>query len=128
MREKSKRKKQTRQLTFLFYKELFLAGLAIVSVYFVFYEYLHTVSDSTVAAIQLFELLVACIFLTDFSFMYAKSPDKKTFLRKNWYLLLASIPILNSWAELLRGLRLLVLVRLIRAGEHLSYAMHAAKH
>lgn len=86
MREKSKRKKQTRQLTFLFYKELFLAGLAIVSVYFVFYEYLHTVSDSTVAAIQLFELLVACIFLTDFSFMYAKSPDKKTFLRKNWYL------------------------------------------
>ena len=45
-------------------------------------------------------------------------------MKENWYLLLASIPIVDSWAELLRGLRLLELVRLVRAGEHLNYVIN----
>lgn len=124
---KSKKHKQIRRLTLACYKEIFLAGLALASVYFVFYEYLRPVSESALLAIEVFELFVACVFLTDFCISLAKSADKKSYLRKNWYLLLASIPILSSWAELLRGLRLLGLVRLVRAGEHLSYAIHAAK-
>ena len=121
------KQKQIRKLKFVFYKELFLAGLAIVSVYLVFYEYLWPVSESTRLAIEAFELLVSCVFLTDFCILLTRSPNKRLFLSKNWYMLLASIPILNSWAELLRGLRLLGLVRLVRAGEHLTYALRAAK-
>lgn len=127
MTAKSKKHKQIRRLTLEFYKEIVLAGLALASVYFVLYEYLRPVSESALLAIEVFELFVACVFLTDFGISYAKSPDKRVFLRKNWYMLIASIPILSSWAELLRGLRLLGLIRLVRAGEHLAYALHNVK-
>ena len=122
-----KKNKKSKGFSFLFYKELFLAGLALLSVYFVFYEFIGNPSENTLHSIQLFELAVASIFLFDFFYYFAKAKSKKTYMQQNWYMLLASIPILDSWAELLRGLRMLEFVRLIRAGEHLQYALKSAK-
>lgn len=115
--------KTSRRYTWQFYKELVLAGLAVLSVGFVFYEFIAQPDQATRQLINLFDIIVALIFLADFLWAWLHAKHKARFLSHNWYLLLASIPLLNSWAELLRGLRLLELVRLMRAGEHISYAV-----
>lgn len=119
----NKHTKIVKRYNYLFYKEIFLASLAVLSVYFVFYEYIAQPSEQTISAIGTFEIIVACIFLFDFFYYLVKSKNKKIYFKNNWYMLLASIPILDSWAELLRGLRMLELVRLIQAEEHLKHAL-----
>lgn len=101
--------------------------LAVASVSLLFYEWTlkpsHTVRD----AILWFDVAVAVIFLADYCWMLAHAPKKWRFVMHNWYLLLASVPIVDSWAEILRGLRLLELLRLIRAGEHVAYVMQVRR-
>lgn len=123
----SKKQKKLLYYNWRFYKELVLALLAIISIVFVIYEYVAEPSDEIITYIVRFDIAVALIFLTDFLIALLRSKNKRFYLKKNWYLLLASIPILDSWAELLRGLRLLELVRLVRAGEHLTYAVKSTK-
>lgn len=113
-------KKQTKKYNPLLIKEIIFSLLAVLSVMSVFYEMFWTIDSSTISKLNRFDIFVALLFLTDFVYYFIQSKNKSKYMRKNWYLLLASIPILDSWAELLRGLRLLELVRLVRAGEHLS--------
>ncbi len=108
-------------------KEVVMALLALLSVYFVYYEFAYAPEAATKELIGIFDMGVALIFLADFSFYFIKARYKMAYLRSHWYLLLASIPIANNWADLLRALRLLELVRLVRAGEHLSYIMHSTR-
>lgn len=103
-----------------------MATLAVLSVIFVFYEFFASPDAATKLIIGRFDIFVALIFLTDFCIALLNAPSKSQYMRNNWYLLLASIPIVDSWAELLRGLRLLELVRLVRAGEHINYAVNAS--
>lgn len=119
-------KKRTKQYNVLFLKEIGYAILALLSVLSVFYEMLWALDPTTISSINTFDIVVALVFLTDFMYYLLQSKNKSLYLRKNWYLLLASIPILETWAELLRGLRLLELVRLVRAGEHLSVSINNA--
>lgn len=106
----------------LFYKEIVMSILAILSVFLLTYEYIGSPSQSTLSMIMKFDIVVAFIFLFDFLVQFINAKDKSYFMRHNWFLLLASIPILDSWAEILRAFRILGLVRLVRAGEHLKYA------
>lgn len=115
------------QFSAVFYKELIMALLAILSVFFVFYEYLVPTGDQLHLFIVRFDIAVAVIFLVDFFIALASAPDKARYMRHNWYLLLASIPIVDGWAELLRGLRILELVRLVRAGSHMTYVYSEVK-
>ena len=108
----------------LFYKELALSLLALLSIALVIIEYLLNVSEQIKVSIVRFDILVAIIFLIDFTWYFMKSKRKLKYIKSNWFLLLASIPIVDSWAELLRGLRLFELVRLVRAGEHLNYVIN----
>lgn len=124
---KKRNKKYRAQLSVVFYKELIMAFLALLSVFFVFYEYLYPTSQTMHLFIVRFDIAVAVIFLVDFFVAFSRAPDKSHYLRHNWYLLLASIPIVDGWAELLRGLRLLELVRLVRAGSHLTYVYESVK-
>ena len=110
-----------------FYKEIALSILAVMSVALLGYEFLQNPPAWQVAKIMRFDFFVAIIFLCDFIVEFSLATNKTAYFRKNWFLLLASIPLVDSWAEILRGLRLLALVRLIRAGEHLQYVREARK-
>lgn len=116
--------KKKARYNYIFYKELLLSVLALLSVIFVIIEYLLKLDESIRASIIRFDILVAIIFLIDFTWYFMKSKRKLKYIKSNWFLLLASIPIVDSWAELLRGLRLFELVRLVRAGEHLNYVIN----
>lgn len=124
-------RRKTKKYNLFFYKEIVFSILAVLSVLGVFYEMFWTVDENTISRIYLFDIGVALLFLSDFVYYLLRSKHKKRYMHKNWYLLLASIPILESWAELLKGLRLLELVRIVRAGEHLSVSfkgVRAKKH
>lgn len=114
-------------LTLRFYKELFYAVLAIASVLMVLYEYIAQPSNAVRSVIFDFDLVVALLFLLDFMAGWYAAAHRGRYLRSNWYLLLAAIPITEAWAELLRALRLFELLRLVRAGEHISYVWHEAQ-
>jgi len=101
--------------------------LAILSIASILYEHFIVVSSFSSRIIEIFDEIVAIIFLLDFFLSLLKSSDRKQYIKHNWYLLLASIPFVDSWSELLRGLRLLKLVRLVRAGEHLTYTLQSTQ-
>lgn len=118
-----KKKKFTRRkFSFLFYKEVVFSILAVLSLVLLAYEFFYSPSKDIVHKISRFDFLVALLFLTDFLLQFFKAKNKRTFMRHNWYLLLASIPLVDSWTEALRALRILSLIRLVRASEHIKYA------
>ncbi|QQR52656.1 ion transporter [bacterium] len=109
------------------YKELVFALLAVISVGTVAYDYAVHPTAYTSRLIFEFDIVVAYIFLGDFFITWLLTKQKRGYLRRNWYLLLASIPMTYAWAELLRGLRLLELVRLIRAAQHAQIVWETAR-
>ncbi len=118
---------KTKKYSKLFYKEVTFSILAMLSLLLLAYEFFFHPSIEAIKVISRFDFVVALLFLTDFFVQFYKARNKSIFMRHNWYLLLASIPMVDGWAELLRGLRILSLFRLIRASEHLRYATEAAK-
>lgn len=120
--------KKTKKYKLILYKEIVFAVLAVLSVATVFLEIFMELDSDTISRLYKFDIFVALLFLTDFFFYFSKANNRLLYMRKNWFLLLASIPILESWAELLRGLRILELVRLVRAGEHLTVSYKNVNH
>lgn len=115
------------KLLFIFYKEIVFTMLALMSVFLLGYEYLANPSEEVVKLIYSFDFIVAILFLTDFCVHFYLAKDKKKYFKYNWYFLLASIPLVYGWAEILRTLRILGLIRLFRAGEHLKYSYEISK-
>lgn len=127
MKNKINSKKQEIRYSIRFYKEIVMSMLALLSVFFVIYEYLASPDYVTKLTILRFDLVVAIIFLIDFCSALISAKDKVRYIVESWYLLLAAIPIIDGWAELLRGLRVLELVRLVRVGSHLTYVYETVK-
>lgn len=110
------------------HKESLLLLMALSSVILVLIEELVSLETSTVKIIDIYDAAVAVVFMIDFILLLRRSQQKQYFIRHNWYLLLACIPIATTWAEALRSVRVLRFVRLIRAGEHIDMASKAAMH
>ena len=102
-------------------KEVIFLLLALISVGLFAYEEIANPNHAVLVIIDKIDLSVAVIFFLDYIHLLYKSNNKKLFLIHNWYLLLASIPLVNSWTEVLRGLRILRFIRIIRIGEHIEY-------
>lgn len=117
-----KRKPSLRHKLFLG-KEIVLALLAFVSIGLVLFEFIKDPGPEVSKTLNHIDIVIACIFLSDFLLSILFTGDRRKYLKHNWYFLLAAIPISDSIAEVLRGIRLLRLFRLIRAGEHLDYSV-----
>jgi hypothetical protein len=68
------------------------------------------------------DLAIACIFLTEFVIRLATARKPLQFLKGNWYLLVASIPISVPGTEIFRLLRLERILRIIRVMDHVAEA------
>lgn len=64
------------------------------------------------------DLGIACIFLTEFIIRFTTAHKPLHFLKDNWYLLVASIPIAVPGSEIFRLLRLERVLRVIRVFDH----------
>ena len=119
----SNKLKKNRYYKILLVKEIIFTILALLSIGLLIYEFIAMPSEQTVKKIMRFDFIVALIFLSDFMAHLYLTKDKKYYFKHNWLYLLASIPIVDGWAEVLRGLRILGLIRLLRAGEHLKKSL-----
>lgn len=124
---KNARKRKKTTFTAAFYKELVMSALAVLSVALLLFEYFASPDQTVRQAIIRFDFVVACIFLVDFCVATYRAPNRAEYVVHNWYLLLAAIPIVDGWTELLRGLRVFELIRLVRAGSHLTYVYETVK-
>ena len=113
--------------TIHWHKEILLLILALASVGLLVYEEITKPKGRALELIDIFDIFVAFVFLIDFFVLLKKSQQKLFFLKHNWYLLVASIPLYSGWAEVLRSLRILRFIKLIRFGEHLEYGYKQVK-
>lgn len=102
-------------------KEIIFTFLAVASVALVIFDFIKTPTATEYKIIDQVDLVIAYIFLLDFCIELLVVSNRREYLRHNWYLLLAAIPLTDNITEALRGLRALRLIRIVRAGEHLDY-------
>jgi hypothetical protein len=95
---------------------LVVASLAIMPIYFI-----DNVDESLIHSIEIMELTISGIFLTEFIVRFFLSSDKSNYFKHYWWLLLAAIPIPSALGPLLKSFRLLGLVKLIRLLDHYEY-------
>jgi voltage-gated potassium channel len=106
---------------FFIIKEVALTSLAIFSVLMLIFEIIKPLTEEQQKLLISIDFTIACIFLLDFFIELLVAKNRKAYLRRNWFLPLASIPLTYNITEALRGLRALRLIRIVRAGEHLDF-------
>jgi voltage-gated potassium channel len=94
------------------WSEILLSLLAIISIALLIYELSAEIYN--VEWLYQLDFVIASIFLADFFIGLYISKNKKKYMKQNWYLLLASIPIPADLFQTLRALRLLRLLRIVR--------------
>lgn len=87
--------------------------LALLSVVMVFVEIIGNINPGQEQIIQSVDLTIALIFLGDFIYNWKNSKDKKVFLHKYWWELLAAIPITTTTTQALRVLKIAEIFPLI---------------
>lgn len=121
------RQKKQKHSLFFIAKEIILGLLGLISISLVIYEFFNSVSLQAQLTINHIDIVIACLFLTDFLVSISLSHNRKKYFRRNWYFLLAAIPLTDTIAQSLHGFRVFGLLRLVRAGEHLNYGITERK-
>ncbi len=101
--------------------EVIFVCLAIVSLALLAIDIFGNLNTAQRLIIGVIDSSVAAIFLIEFIIRLVRSGQPKAYFRKNWYLLLAAIPIPGGLAQLLRVVRLEGILRLARVSDHFVY-------
>lgn len=102
--------------------------LALVSAGLLVLEYTTPLTLAQMRLIDTIDISIACIFLGEFVINFFRAPDKKTYFKKHWWELLASIPVTTPGTQALRLLRFLRLVRLLRLNSGLRHIFDYLAH
>lgn len=96
------------------FKEIVIVLLAVFSIFLLVYELTSDLAVGQIAFIHTIDLVISLFFLVDFIICIYLAPDKRHYIKHNWFDLLASIPITSGMFRSLRSLRILRIVRVIR--------------
>lgn len=88
--------------------------LAFLSVGMLVFELTRELAPEQSRLLSIADIVIACLFLTDFVGGLIRSDNRATFFRQRWYELFACIPLTNEMVQSLRGLRIVRIVPLIR--------------
>jgi hypothetical protein len=105
--------------------------LAIFSIGLFLFEFSGDRSPQAIALLRSLDIGIAFIFLGDFFGRFLLIKDRKKFLRRYWWQLLAGIPVSAFGTQALRGimvLRLLRVFRLTSLGVRLEILYKAVRH
>lgn len=94
--------------------DIALTILAILSIGLLVYELAGTPSPETLSLIRTIDIGIALVFLAEFILRLFGAKNRKEFMSDNWWQLFASIPVTASGTQILRGLMLIRLFRLVR--------------
>jgi voltage-gated potassium channel len=112
-------------------KEYFVAGITLVSVIVILYQYLERPTGQALNLIYMFDLIVAGILSIDFYIRAKESKQRGRFVAKHAYEIPAMIPLLvfgifesqSVFNVVIRGLRLIRLFRLIQLISRTSHIL-----
>jgi voltage-gated potassium channel len=112
-------------------REFFVAGITLVSVVLIVFQFLLQPKGITLDAIYIFDLIVVIILIIDFSLATRESKEGIKYILKHAYELPAMIPLLvfgvleseSAFTIALRGLRLIRLFRLIQLFSRISIVL-----
>jgi voltage-gated potassium channel len=96
------------------WKDLLIAILALLSAGLLVFELTADLLAEDLLVLYTIDFVIACLFLIDFSYELLQAKNKRNYLRHNWYLLIASIPITGGMFQALRSIQLLRLLRIVR--------------
>lgn len=88
--------------------------LAFISVALLCFEVALEHTPAQMQVLVVADFVIAGIFFVEWWIRFFTAPDRHTFVRRNWWELLAAIPINHYTTQFLRGLNILRVVRLIR--------------
>lgn len=116
-----KQKTNNKRRALLVTKEVAMVALALMCLAGLALEHLEKLSELQLYALGMFELMVGVLFMAEFAFELYFAKGRKKYWRHHWYFLLAGIPLPAQAFDILRGVRLLRLVRLFKIFAHLRY-------
>ncbi len=96
-------------------------GLVLLSFIFLALEHFEKLSHEQLLAVEIFEVVVALLFLAEFIFEWHFARDRAKYFRHNCMYLLAAVPIPTTSFEVLRGVRMLRLLKLLKIFAHMRY-------
>lgn len=94
--------------------ELFLAGLAIFSLFIIIALLILPSYSLEYEAIVVLDIFIALAFLADFIHDFIRAESKATYMRRGWVALLAGIPIFPGFPPILNVVRIARLIRLVQ--------------
>lgn len=95
-------------------RDLAISGLALLSALLLVIELSIELVGDQLQIIIAVDIIISAIFLFDFLYDYSKADDHKKYMRKNWYFLLAAVPVTGGPFQALRTIQLLRLLRIVR--------------
>lgn len=106
---------------FLAVKEFIMLSLVGFNIAFLAAEHFLHLSDDQIHAIEVFDILTALIFISEFLFELHFARDRRHYIKYHWFYLLAAIPIPSQIFEEMRVIRALRLLKLLKIFAHLRY-------
>lgn len=94
--------------------EIIIVVLSLVSVALLIFEVVADTSPAQMRFLEQIDIGIAFVFLGEWLLNLARADDRRRYLRRRWWELLACIPISADIARSLRGVRLLRVIRLVR--------------
>lgn len=106
---------------FLYAKECIIITLAVLSLTFLALDQFFQLSQAQQKALYVYDVTVGLIFIGEFLMELWLTTDRKGYVKSNWFYLFAAIPLPYAIAQLLRGLRIIRVVKLIKSGTHFEF-------
>ncbi len=106
---------------FLLTKEIFMLSLVGISLALLGLEHFESLSAAQLHMVDIFEIGVSIVFLSEFLFELHFARDRSRYLRHHWFYLFAAIPLPTQTFEALHGIRALRLLKLFKTFAHMRY-------
>jgi voltage-gated potassium channel len=94
--------------------EIIIVVLSLLSVALLIFEVVADASSAQMRFLEQIDVGIAFVFLGEWVLNLLRAEDRRRYLRRRWWELLACVPISSDLAHVLRGVRLLRVIRLVR--------------
>lgn len=109
-------KKKTKQSEIATLNEALMLLLALFSAILLIIDLTHHLTPEQTHLLDIFEIVIGCIFLTEFFVRLFLAKSKLKFFKEKWWYLLAAIPMSTTIAEYLHILPFVRVVRFVKVG------------
>lgn len=106
---------------FLIAKDMVMYAFVLSSLALLVLEHIEKLTHEQLLFAEVFDIFVGVVFLVEFIFELYFAKDRNKYWKRHWFYLFASVPLPQQAFAILRGLRVIRLLRLLKIFAHLRY-------